>query len=179
MDPELDAQKLREIYAYLGYAMFLSQSLEGLLTQAIFVFVIFPAKKSEVREIAARHSLGEWEAFIESHDERLRRESLGKLLLKLKMSGALSPTVEQCLKDALVQRNYVAHNFFKERLATLGTEKGQDDAIFFLRRAGGLMQQAIDCLSPLVFAEFDRYGYDAAYIEDYARNAIKNVVDEL
>ena len=41
------------------------------------------------------------------------------------------------------------------------------------------MQQSIDKLFPLVQAEFDRYGYDAAYVEEYARNAIKNATDGL
>lgn len=179
MEPGQDAPKLREIYGCLGYVMFLSQCLEGLLTQAIFVFMIFPAKNSEIKEIAARNSLGEWEAFVDSHDQRLWRNTLGRLIFKLQKSGTLTPDIEQSLKDALTQRNYVAHEFFKDRLATLYSEKGQDDAILFLRRAGGLLQRAIDRFSPLVQAELDRYGYDAAYVEECARNAIKNATNRL
>ena len=39
----------------------------------------------------AAKSLTEWEALIDSHDERLRRDTLGKLLSKLKDSSTLEP----------------------------------------------------------------------------------------
>ncbi len=179
MEPGQEAPKLREIYAYLGYAMFLSQSLEGLLNQAIFAFVIFPAKKSEIREIAGRQALNEWKEFVDSPDERLRRKTLGTLLSKLRDEKILTPDIEQSLKDALFQRNYVAHQFFKDKLASLYSEKGQDEATLFLRRAGGTMKVAIDRLLPLINAEFERYGYDAAYVEEFARNEIRNATDGL
>ena len=35
MEPGQEAPKLKEIYAYYGYSMFLAQALEGLLIQAI------------------------------------------------------------------------------------------------------------------------------------------------
>ena len=177
MEPGQEAPELREIYAYLGYIMLLSQALEGLLSQAIFAFVIFPAKKPEIKEIAASSSLAEWDAFVDSEDERLRRNSFGQLLSKLQKENKLTPDIEQSLKDALKQRNYVAHNFFSDKLATLYSKEGQDGAILLLRRVGGLLQHAIDRFSPLVQAELDRYGYDAAYVEEYARNATKNAAD--
>lgn len=173
MEPGQDAPKLRDIYSCIGYIMFLSQALEGLLNQAIFAFVIFPARKQEIQEIAARSALAEWDALVDSEDERLRCNSLGRLLSKLQKEKKLTPDIEQSLKDALKQRNYVAHNFFIDKLATLYSEKGQDDAILLLRHVGVLLQRAIDHFSPLVQAELDRYGYDAAYMEEYARNAIK------
>lgn len=174
-----EAPKLREIYAYVGYAVFLAQTLEGLLNQAIFSFVIIPAKKSEIREIVAKESLAEWETLIDSHDEQLRRYTFGKLLSKLKDSGALRPNVEETLKDALAQRNYVAHQFFKDKLATLYSENGQDDAILYLRQAGYILQKAINLLFPLVQAEVERYGYDATYVEEFARSAIKEATKGL
>lgn len=178
MEPGQEAPKLPEIYAYLGLAMFFSQALEGLLNQAIFVFVIFPANKSEIQEMVGRNSLGEWGKFLDSHDERLRRNTLGRLLGKLKEKKELSPDIEKFLQDALEQRNYVTHNFFKDIGATLYSEKGQDDAIFRLRRAGGVIKQAVDQFSPLIDAEAARYGYDTAYVEEHARRAIKDAVDE-
>lgn len=174
MEPGQEAPELREIYAYLSYIMLLSQALEGLPSQAIFAFVIFPAKKPEIKEIAASSSLAEWDAFVDSEDERLRRNSFGQLLSKLQKENKLTPDIEQSLKDALKQRNYVAHNFFSDKLATLYSKEGQHGAILLLRRVGGLLQNAIDRFSPLVQAELDRYGYDAAYVEEYARNATKN-----
>jgi hypothetical protein len=101
---------------------------------------------------------------------------IGRLLGTLKEKNFLTPDIEQSLQDALKQRNYVAHNFFKDKLPTLYSEKGQDEAIFILRGAGGIMKHAIDQFAPLVEEEYVRYGYDADYVEEYAKKAIKDAI---
>lgn len=173
MEPGQEAPKLKELYAYLGYSIFLSQSLEGLLNQAIFAFVIFRAKHSEIQQIIANQSLSEWESFVESNDEQFCRKALGTLIKKLRENSSLPAETEQALKEALAERNFLAHGFFKEMLGTLYTESGQDEAILFVRRAGGKLQRAIDLLMPIVHAEMTRHGHDKQYIEEYARKAIR------
>lgn len=177
MEPGQEAPKLRDLYGYVGYNVFLSQSLEGLLNQALFAFIILPTNETEIGRIVENQALHEWEVLVLGHDERLRRHTLGRLLSRFKDSGTLDPELEQSLNDALAERNYVIHHFFKDKLASLYSEKGQDEAIVFQRRAGAVLQRAIDKLYPLVHAELARYGYDAAYVEEYARTAIWEAAD--
>ena len=59
-----EAPRLPELYSYLGYAVFLSQSLEGLLYQAIFSFVLIPNNASSIQLMHENQATSDWEAFV-------------------------------------------------------------------------------------------------------------------
>lgn len=172
MSEQLQNLKLRDLYAYIGYTLFLSQALEGLLAQAIFAFVVFPAKQVEIREIAKQQSFPEWEAFVDENDEQLRRSTMGTLMKRLRGNSVIPTEVEKALAEALKQRNFLAHEFFREKLASLYTETELHESSLLVRRAGGSIQLATDLLLPIVRAEMGRHGYDEKYVEEYARNAL-------
>lgn len=73
MLPGDDAPKMRDIYAYLGYAMFLGQILEGGLAQAAIVLVEFPKHRETIVAIAKEGSLAKWSAFVHSLDQKHRK----------------------------------------------------------------------------------------------------------
>ena len=179
MESGQEAPKLKEIYAYHGYSMFLSQALEGLLMQAIYSFVIFPSSKEEIAKIVEKGSIEEWEEFIDNHEEKFMRKTMGTLLRRLTEQAEVPADTQKILRAALERRNFLAHQFFKEYLATFYSEEGQDKAIIYLRKSGGLIQEAINTLGPIVQSNMARLGYDEEYIENYARTRIREARNNL
>lgn len=179
MEPGQEAPKIKEIYAYHGYSMLLSQALEGLLIQAIYSFVIFPSSREEIAKIVEKDSIEEWEGFIDSHEEKFIRKTMGALLRRLTEQAEVPADIEEILRTALRKRNFLAHQFFKEYLVTFYSEEGQDKAIILLRKSGGLIQKAINTLGPIVQSNMAKLGYDEEYIENYARARIKEARNNL
>lgn len=179
MEPGQKAPKLKEIYAHHGYAMFLAQALEGVLVQAIYSFVIFPSSEEEITDIVEGDSLEEWDQFIDNHEEMLIRKSMGALFYELKNNSEMPENLEANLKSALAKRNFLAHEFYKEYLASFYSEQGQDNAIKFLQESAISIQNAIDILNPLVRERMENYGYDKKHLEEFAKNKIKEAKQNL
>lgn len=164
MQPGDDAPKMREIYSYLGYAMFLSQILEGGLAQAAIVLVEFPKHRDTIKAIAQEGSLKKWAAFVDSLDQKHRKKSIAELIKILTKNESISLEVKGCLDAARKDRNFVAHNFFKNYLVKLYHEEHQDEAITSLQRNCLTIQNALDQLRSLVFGQLSSYGYDEEFI---------------
>lgn len=179
MEPGQEAPKLRELYAYCGYALFLSQTLEGLLEQGIFALVILPANTDEIKRIVQADALEQWDEFVDRNHAPLTRMTIGRLIKKLQSGGVLSQEAQSVLVDALNKRNFIVHNIFKEWLPKLYTEKGQDEVILFLRKSLPVMQKALDSLGPVVEKEMERYGYDKEYIYEHARKKVEEAKNAL
>jgi hypothetical protein len=152
--------------------MLLAQVLKGLLIQAIYVFVIIPENREQLIEFEKNGLNEEWENFVDLHNEKLIRKTMGKLLEKLKCGSAIDLNIEASLKSALMSRNYLAHSFYKEWLPKLYTEAGQDSAVLFLRQSGAKLQQSINYLTIPVESEMEKYGYDSQYLEEYSKSEI-------
>lgn len=117
--------------------------------------------------------------FIDNHEESFMKKTMGALLRRLTEKTEVPEDIEEILRGALEKRNFLAHQFFKEYLATFYSEEGQDKAIMFLRESGGLIQKAINTLEPLVQSNMERLGYDEEYIENYARTRIREAQNNL
>ena len=170
---------MRDIYGFVGYALFLAQVLEGALEQAIQIFVLFPEKKDEISEISKRQSLEEWNSFIEENDLSQKEKMLGRLLSKIRSSNTLSNDVLSSIEEARKCRNYVAHQYFKDKIASLYNEPGQDAAIRSLGEICMKIKTAIDLLIPIVQKEMDRYGYDEEYTVEFAKKEISRASSAL
>ena len=167
-----EAPRLPELYSYIGYTVFLSQSLEGLLYQAIFSFVLIPNNASLIQLMYEEEAIADWEALVDAKDETLRRRTLGQLLKVLRENKELPSELEGILKDALRQRNYLLHEFFKQKLPTLYTNQGILDAISEIKIAGGKMKHALDAFMPIVRKQQMQFGYDDEFIEEFSRRTI-------
>ena len=172
MEPGQEAPKMRDLYGLVGYAIFLAQALEGSLEQAIQIFIIFPKKREEISEIASRKSIEEWHSFIEENDLSEKNKMLGRLLSSLRESGSISEDVLDSIDEARKCRNYIAHQYFKENLSSFYTKEGQDAAVQSLSKICRKIQTAINLLGPIVQNEMNRYGYDAEYLVEFAKNEI-------
>ena len=164
MLPDDDAPKMKEIYAYLGYAMFLSQILEAGLAQAAIVLVEFQNNRDAIKAISEEGAHEKWVALVGSFEEKHKKKSVDQLIKILSKNESISSDVKACLDDARRDRNFVAHNFFKEYLAKLYHEERQDEAIAYLKKICLVIENALDQLRPVLFEKLAAYGYDEEFV---------------
>lgn len=171
--------KINEIYGFVGYGVLLAQVLEGTLEQAILVLVLLRNKRCEVEEISAKQSLAEWKNFIEQNDLSEKEKMLGTLLTTLRKADVVPNEVLVDIDNARINRNYLAHQFFKDMLPSFYTEAGQDKALELLRNACFNIKRADDRLKSIIQGDMERYSYDQQYLEDFAKSEIANAASKL
>ena len=55
------------------------------------------------------------------------KKTLGNLIHELRKSSTIVDDFESTLKEALIKRNWLAHNYFWERATKFETENGRED----------------------------------------------------
>ena len=115
VDP--DADRRNTLYRQAGEALHLSQSLEVFLSTLIaLVNQRFDA------------DLG-----IEGLVVPDNRDTLGRLLSKVRSAVDVDANGEAMLSEALRARNYVAHDFFNQHVSAFSDAKAHSSAMEFLR----------------------------------------------
>jgi hypothetical protein len=102
---------VRDTYAHFGLAMFKAQVLEHGIVNAMVV-----ARMPE----RARITRSEIDAFMDGQFEN----TLGQLLRELKKYVAMPGDLAEVRGEALTKRNWLAHNYFRERATEFVTDIG-------------------------------------------------------
>jgi len=130
---DIDDAVMRELYAYYGLAMYYAQSLEhGMVNLLVAI--------RRVKEPDACYD------DIEAFFDRGYKKTLGTLLKDVGRHIDIPEELDGLLRDAMNGRNYLVHNYFRERTVELQTMDGKRAMIDELygyqelfRRAGGLV----------------------------------------
>lgn len=129
---------VKEVYARFGLAIYFAQVLEHGLVNALVVLDLIPARRHLVR------SADEWGENVDSFMDRHFETTMGRMMRSLRDVAEVPSDLETLLRDALKKRNWLAHDFFRERAVEFMSRAGQDQMI----------QEIDDCLSR--FQEADR-----------------------
>lgn len=132
LDPESD--QIREVYAYAGAALYFAQVLEHGLANLVVVTQI----GSEIRSLDALDA--RWEELFGLTMGRQLREAL-------KIAEFSSDEIEQ-LEEALKSRNFLAHDFFRERAKELLSIAGRNKLLNELREMRQQFEDADALLEP-------------------------------
>ena len=130
-------EQIREVYARFGLAVYYGQVLEHGIVNALLVLQI--SKK----EISCASDI---EIFVDQQFEN----TLGRLIKNLKSELTLPPGLEERLREALKVRNYLCHNFFRERVVECNSTTGRDKLLSELSDARELLEAADEMLTAVV-----------------------------
>jgi hypothetical protein len=147
---------VRDTYAHFGLAIFKAQVLEHGIVNAMVV-----ARMPDRDRISRRD--------IDAFMDRQFDNTLGQLLRELKKYTAVPDDVSQVLAGALSTRNWLAHDYFRERAEDFVTDAGCHRMIAELEAAQQVFDQADQRLSVLLRPIRERFGVTDAAIANEVR----------
>ena len=136
---------VRDTYAHFGLAVYKAQVLESGIVNAM-VIARMPDRARITR------------ADIDSFMDRQFKNTLGQLLRTLKKHVVVPDSVAGLLDQALSTRNWLAHDYFRERATEFVTEAGCHQMISELQGAQQLFSSADDQLGTVVRPIRERFG---------------------
>ena len=137
-DPE--SEHCKEVYARFGLAMYEAQVLEHGIVNASVVVDLIPERRHLAR------SRAEWEKEFDEFMGRHFKQTMGHLLRGLGSFSKLPPDLEDILIRALARRNWLAHDFFRDRATEFMSSKGRDQMLAELDESAVLFRSADDSL---------------------------------
>jgi hypothetical protein len=140
-----DDDHIREVYAYFGLAVYFGQVLEHGIVNAMVIL-----------RMPHRDKMTKWD--VDVFMDRQFENTLGKLIKNLQSEIRLPIELEGVLRDALKTRNWLCHDYFRERALELASEGGRDKMLAELVEARELLEKADKTLTALVQPLADRYG---------------------
>lgn len=113
---EEKAEHYKTVYAHAGLALYHAQIFE----EELSIFIIAHS--------LANKELGSSQEY-DLLEESLRSKTLGALLKNAKQKIYFSASAEKIIDQALAERNYLAHDFFKDFAPDWFTVEKRDDLI--------------------------------------------------
>ena len=153
MDSAQHDEHVKTVYAHFGLALFLAQVLEHGLVNALVFVALLPARAGN--PVPRK----QWEDEYESFYERNFETTLGKMIHNLKEATSIPSDLEAVLAEALGRRNFLAHNYFRERDVEFLTEEGREKMIKELQEAQSLFVAADTKLTEVTKAARERFGF--------------------
>ncbi len=145
-------EHVKEVYARFGLAVYQAQVLEHGIVNALIFLDLIP---SRVGEITSRE---QWEHDFDEFMGRHFDITLGRMIRRLNAVATLSEALEGLLRTALERRNWLAHDYFRERATQFMTEAGRDVMIRELMEARDLFAEANGLLGGVIAPLRERHG---------------------
>ncbi|GIP27279.1 hypothetical protein J23TS9_24090 [Paenibacillus sp. J23TS9] len=124
----LDSEHSKELFAYFGLAVYYSQALEQQLVNLLMLMKISQGKVPTEEDLA------------DLYHQKLSN-SLGQLVNEIQHHFPFSEEETILLKEVWKQRNYIVHDYFKERIQETFSPAGRSRMI---RELTSFKQQAQD-----------------------------------
>lgn len=102
-------EQVKEVYARFGLAVYYAQVLEHGLVNALVILGLIPSR---------RHLVGsaqEWGAEVDAFMDRHFDSTMGRMMNDLRSVADVPVDLESMLRRALGKRNWLAHDFFRDR----------------------------------------------------------------
>ena len=164
MGPAIDYKDdlTRDTYAHFGLAIFQAQILE---TEIVTSMVIARLPK---KTLIGRQKIS---AFMDQQSTY----TLGKLLRELKKYASVPDELEQTLEEALKKRNWLVHDYFKDRAKEFISSAGCNLMISELEGAQQLFGDAAHTLNISVKPICERFGLtDEVLDRELERQMVKH-----
>lgn len=146
-------EEVRDVYAYYGLALYWASCLEQSIFQHLLFFDHFP------RAVASYKNADKWEREFDEFEAKEMKQTMGKLVWRLKEAGQPTKEVETSLDQALKARNWLVHSFFPDRAVQFTLSDGRAEMISELQ---GLRDQFMVCanaIDELSQPVLERYGF--------------------
>ena len=151
LDDEEDEQT-KDVYAHFGLAMYFAQVLEHGVVNAMVI-----ARTPDRHRITR----AEIDAFRAGQFER----TLGQMLRELGRYLVVTNAVESTLREALERRNWLAHDYFRDRAVAFMSPDGRASMLKELQESTALFREADEALHILTAEIRRQLGIDDAAID--------------
>lgn len=158
-----ESDHCKEVYAHHGLAMFRAQCVEQSIVQLLIFFDFFR------KNVSGYTTLEKWEQDFDAFDQALSAKTMGQLMKHLASLGAVDPSLEPLLFDALAKRNHLAHRFFVDHALNFLSAPGRDSMIQELETAGELFNKIEDTLNPITYELCEKYGLTQEKLKEIER----------
>lgn len=143
--PEAEDSEEKEVFAFFGLCTYCGQVLEqGLVNLAVALHI------KGLTQITSTD--------VDTAFDRMDRKTLGQLINDVRQKVPVSKELEEALKQALENRNYVVHRFFVEHSIDFLSEPGRHDMIIKLRQITVQLQKTDCALEPVTLQLWQRLG---------------------
>jgi len=106
-------------------------------------------------------------------------QTLGRLIRDLRETTVVPPELEDKLTHALRRRNWLAHNFFRERAEDFMSARGRDGMIRELEEAQTMFQAADDLLNQTIKPIRGKYGFTDERLEKFHADYVSKIEHDL
>jgi hypothetical protein len=154
-------EHVKTVYAHYGVALYFAQCLEHGLANALVYVDLIP------RSARAARTSDQWTTEFDAFMGRSFEQTLGRLIRDLRLATAVPQDLEDQLTLALKRRNWLAHNYFRERASQFMSAGGRDDMIQELEEAQALFQRVDDLLGQAVKPVREKYGLTDDKLEKF------------
>lgn len=120
---DVESEQIKDVYAHFGLAVYCGQVLEHGLVNALLVLDFIPSQRPRVR------TRREWETTMDAFMDKRFEDTMGKLMKRLSAATTITPDLEGILLEALRKRNFLAHDFFRERAIDFMTFAGREQML--------------------------------------------------
>ena len=166
-------EHVKTVYAHYGLALYLAQCLEHGLAIALVYVDLVPRKARTVR------TREEWTAAFDLFMGRNFEQTLGRLIRDLREATPVPPELEDKLSQALKQRNWLAHHFFREWAEQFVSARGRDSMIRELEEAQTIFQSADDLLGQTIKPLREKHGFSDKRLEKFYTEYVSNIEHDL
>jgi len=120
---DADGEQVKEVYAKFGLAVYFAQVLEHGIVNALVILDLIPSSRHLAR------SADEWGSEVDAFMDRHFQATMGRMMKNLRDITQVDDDLEQLLREALRKRNWLVHDFFRERATEFMSSPGQEQMI--------------------------------------------------
>lgn len=147
-----DDEQHKDVFAHFGLALYFAQVLEHGLVNALVVVDHLP------KELRRRTSQEAWEEGVDAFMDKHFLNPMGRLIRRLEGVWKAPDGIEEVLHQALERRNWLAHDYFRERATDWFSADGRKRMIDELVSCQELFRNADKALEQAIQPLRDRYG---------------------
>lgn len=144
--------QVKEIYANFGIAIYQAQCLEHGLVNALVLLDLIPNR----RKLA--QSTDDWADLVNSFMDSKFEFTLGRMIRALEEVTTVDSDLQNHLSTALSNRNWLAHNYFRERAEAFLTESGREAMLAELEATQAIFSQADNALEAAIKPAREKVG---------------------
>lgn len=149
---------VKEVYAHFGLAMYMAQVLEHGIVNAFVLLELLPKTKG-------KWTPDEVEYYMNTEFEK----TLGRLIRKLRTLTTIGDDFENLLGRTLKKRNWLAHDFFRERAQEFMSATGRNLMIKELQESRDLFKDADRQLDFIITPLMKKVGLTDEIVEEHLR----------
>jgi hypothetical protein len=154
-----ERKQIKEVDARFGLAVYFAQVLEHGIVNALLVVDLIPSR----RHLAS--SKDEWAAEVDAFTGQHFEDTMGRLVKSLRSVTTLGADLESMLRDALHKRNWLVHNYFRERAEEFMSDTGRQGMLKEIDECRDLFQAADASLDSVVHPLRTAQGITEEWIE--------------